>query len=91
MKSHTEAEAVNFGKSMIVPSVQELARQPLDKIPTRYSQHLSGETTASHLSVPVVDLRGLAAGIDSELQKLHSACRDWGFFQVLYLYMWHSI
>ncbi|KAF3450452.1 hypothetical protein FNV43_RR06534 [Rhamnella rubrinervis] len=82
-----DTQAVNFGKSVIVPSVQELAKHPLDQIPTRYLQPLSGETDTSNLSVPVIDLQGLAAvdsiTIDSELQKLHSACSDWGFFQVV--------
>ncbi|KAH7545091.1 hypothetical protein FEM48_Zijuj01G0056500 [Ziziphus jujuba var. spinosa] len=92
-----EREAVNFGKSLIVPSVQELAKQPLDKIPPRYSQQHFWEphilsAAMSYLSVPVIDLQRLNTedSMDSELHKLHSACTDWGFFQVyIYIYMYY--
>ncbi|KAM3700685.1 hypothetical protein ACJW31_05G117400 [Castanea mollissima] len=46
MESNTE---VNLGKSIIVPSVQELSKEPIINIQAR----------------------------------LHSACKDWGFFQVV--------
>ncbi|KAK9267467.1 hypothetical protein L1049_009893 [Liquidambar formosana] len=81
------AEAVNFGKSLIVPSVQELAKEPINKIPPRYVHPdqdrpiFSADTLLP--SVPVIDLQSLAFGdlVESELEKLHSACIDWGFFQ----------
>lgn len=83
----TATVAVNFGRSIIVPSVQELARKPIVNLPPRYLRcsgdedppHVSGDTSES---VPVVDVQRLARGDPLELEKLHFACKDWGFFQV---------
>ncbi|XVF27405.1 hypothetical protein REPUB_Repub14bG0104100 [Reevesia pubescens] len=94
MESTTNAEVVNFGKSITVPSVQELAKEHITKIPPRYVRPDQKPHTflaaADHIhqlpSVPVIDLQKLAANgdfIDSELERLHSACKDWGFFQVV--------
>lgn len=84
------APVVQFGKSIIVPSVQELAKQPLEKIPDRYAHRHQDPTSilneeSSLLSVPIIDLQYLVFGNikESELERLHSACRDWGFFQVI--------
>lgn len=88
-------EAVNFGRSLIVPSVQELAKQSITKIPPRYAhQHddhqvqLNDDALTS--SVPVIDLQHLFANSNessvlysSELNKLHTASKEWGFFQVI--------
>ncbi|KAF7848959.1 hypothetical protein BT93_L1393 [Corymbia citriodora subsp. variegata] len=84
----TAAVAVNFGRSLIVPSVQELARKPIVNLPPRYVRCsddedpplLSGEASES---VPVVDVQRLARGDPLELEKLHFACKDWGFFHVV--------
>jgi len=74
-----------FGKSLLVPSVQELAKQHLTNIPARYV-HPEQETPviSTGASVPVIDLQKLISGdsMDSELQELHSACQQWGFLQV---------
>ncbi|XVF87234.1 hypothetical protein PTKIN_Ptkin18bG0102400 [Pterospermum kingtungense] len=85
-----EEEAVNFGKSIIVPSVQELAKEPITKIPPKYVHpHQEPHTVLNDggqlQSVPVIDLQKLEAGdsMDSELESLHSTCKDWGFFQVV--------
>ncbi|MBA0706140.1 hypothetical protein Golax_018268 [Gossypium laxum] len=90
MESPTDAEFLNFGKSIIVPSVQELAKDPIAKIPPRYLRPLQEQPHSispnHHLpSVPIIDLQKLAAGdfVDSELQRLHSACKKWGLFQVV--------
>ncbi|KAG5517103.1 hypothetical protein RHGRI_037754 [Rhododendron griersonianum] len=73
-------EVVNFGKSIIVPSVQQLAKQPLDKLPPRYvhdfvSSGLRTSDDSSLLSVPVIDLQSLVSGdrMDYELERLHSS------------------
>lgn len=97
MSSETETgEVVNFGKSIIVPSVQELSKQPVLGLPPRYvhtddgkgqlSPAVSGDSSP-HLLVPVIDVRSLGGGDSAELGKLHCACRDWGFFQVLDLWI----
>ncbi|OWM85427.1 protein SRG1-like [Punica granatum] len=87
--------AVNFGKSVLVPSVQELSKQPILNLPPRYvrtddgQQQLSpppaidSDDLSSSLSVPVIDVWSLGGGDSAELGKLHFACREWGFFQVV--------
>ncbi|MCL7021741.1 hypothetical protein MKW94_019316, partial [Papaver nudicaule] len=86
----------SFGSSLIVPSVQELVKKEITEIPDRYirtscsSIGLDHETThsdsAAH-SIPVVNIERLLSResilADEELEKLHSACKDWGFFQVV--------
>ncbi|KAK4710906.1 hypothetical protein R3W88_005419 [Solanum pinnatisectum] len=79
-------EKMNFGKSLLVPSVQELAKQHLTNIPSRYvrSEQESPVISAA-ASVPIIDLQKLISGdsMDSELQKLHFTCQQWGFLQVI--------
>ncbi|KAJ0080709.1 hypothetical protein Patl1_10261 [Pistacia atlantica] len=81
-----EEAAVKFGKSLIVPSVQELAKQPIVDIPPRYIRSHEDPPIATHdsclPSVPVIDLQKLAS-VDYELERLHLACKEWGFFQVI--------
>ncbi|XP_059669327.1 protein SRG1-like [Cornus florida] len=85
----TPSEIVNLGKSLIVPSVQELAKEPITKIPPRYVREHEDSPIISHHnllpSVPVIDLQSLLTAdyMDSELERLHSACKEWGFFQVI--------
>lgn len=82
----------SFGSSPIVvpSSVHELVQENITEIPNRYihdhnEDHISDDSTANY-SIPVIDVEGLLSGesvlADSELQKLHSACQHWGFFQV---------
>ncbi|GMY37825.1 protein SRG1-like [Fagus crenata] len=88
MESETE---VNLGKSIIVPSVQELTKEPIINIPARYVRDdqdpliVSDSEESSLPSVPVIDLERLDVEdyMNSELERLHSACKDWGFFQVV--------
>ncbi|XP_062174717.1 protein SRG1-like [Alnus glutinosa] len=87
MESQTEA-AVNFGRSIIVPSVQELAKEPIAHIPPRYVREDKDRSIVSDQpslpAVPVINLQRLVVedSMNSELERLHSACKDWGFFQV---------
>ena len=92
MESKTE---VIPGKSIIVPSVQELTKKPIINIPARYVRDdqedpLIGSYDPSLPSVPVIDVERLDVEdyMNSELDRLHSACKDWGFFQV-YMYCLH--
>lgn len=75
---------MNFGRSLIVPSVQELAKEHLNKIPPRYVHHPSVVSDADLFppSVPVIHLQSLTDGDEPELDRLHTACQQWGFFQV---------
>ncbi|CAI9264014.1 unnamed protein product [Lactuca saligna] len=94
MENHMDV-GISFGRSLIVPSVQELAKQSMTKIPPRYVRQdhekplLTSSDDTSILSVPVIDLHILFS-IDSqsstysyELSKLHTAAKEWGFFQVI--------
>ncbi|XP_020237176.1 protein SRG1 [Cajanus cajan] len=77
----------NLGSSLLVPSVQELAKQGITKVPERYL-HPNQEPsfvydTASLPQVPVVDLNKLLSEDATELEKLDHACKEWGFFQLI--------
>ncbi|KAI3971630.1 hypothetical protein MKW92_049927 [Papaver armeniacum] len=67
----------------------------ITEIPDRYIRgtsnldheyHHSVDSSAKN-NIPVIDLESLLSGesesADSELEKLHSACQHWGFFQVV--------
>ncbi|KAF7808461.1 protein SRG1 [Senna tora] len=78
--------------SMELPSVKELAKEGLAQVPKRYLrapselEHPPNDNTPSSLEeVPVIDLSKLLSPQlhASELQKLDSACKEWGFFQLV--------
>ncbi|KAF8408982.1 hypothetical protein HHK36_005053 [Tetracentron sinense] len=79
---------VNFGSSLQGPSVQELAKGPLVAVPQRYVQ-LDQEPPIlpefiSMPKIPVIDMQSLLTkeSMDLELERLHSVCKEWGFFQL---------
>ncbi|KAK8468968.1 hypothetical protein PHAVU_006G168190 [Phaseolus vulgaris] len=72
-------------------SIQELVKKPLTSVPQRYLQQqyynepsLFPDETLSQ-ALPTINLKKLIHGEDTELEleKLNSACRDWGFFQLV--------
>ena len=74
--------------SLRVPYVQEIAKEALTGVPDRYvrPQHerpILCTTTPLH-QVPVIDMSKLLSQDLKvpELEKLHFACKEWGFFQV---------
>ncbi|KAL5772077.1 hypothetical protein ACOSQ2_012001 [Xanthoceras sorbifolium] len=84
-----EAKATSLGSSLAVPCVQELSKQQLTTLPPRYLR-LDQDPTfisldSSSPQVPVIDMQRLLSQdfMDSELQKLHCACKEWGFFQLI--------
>lgn len=74
------------GTSLLVPSVQELAKQPIIEVPERYVRPNQDppilSNTTSFPGVPVLDLHKLLSQDEIELEKLDHACKQWGFFQV---------
>ncbi|KAF3442331.1 hypothetical protein FNV43_RR16247 [Rhamnella rubrinervis] len=92
-----EENKSNYGSSLLVPSVQELAKDPNLTVPSRYIRHdqrqslNSEDDKALHFphQIPVIDFEKLiseestGSGSDPELEKLHLACKDWGFFQLV--------
>ena len=79
-----------YGTSILVPSVQELAKE-VSSVPPRYIHHQHEDLVISEidpvLEIPVIDMQRLLSmqSGNSELSKLHLACKDWGFFQVYFL------
>ncbi|CAI0379273.1 unnamed protein product [Linum tenue] len=80
---------MSIGSSLLVPSVQELVKQQgLATVPPRYARLDDQDVASLHQQqpqLPVIDLQSLLdpESMDSELAKLHSACKDWGFFQLV--------
>ncbi|XP_030508626.2 protein SRG1-like [Cannabis sativa] len=78
---------------LVVPSVQELAKDPnMVSIPSRYIQHHQNSQSNNVITnfvslddqIPVINFQNLFLADDqSELSNLHSACKDWGFFQLV--------
>ena len=89
-KESTETKAISFGRTMAVPNVQELTKNPLTSVPPRYVHHDQDppiiSLNSSSPQVPIIDMQRLLSEdfMDSELQKLDHACREWGFFQVCF-------
>lgn len=84
---------MSYGKSILVLSVQELAKEGIQDVPSIYVcpviELLAVPADAS-LQFPVIDLDKLLDGnsMDSELQKLHSACQEFGVsFRLFHFYL----
>uniref|UniRef100_A0A7N2LS88 Non-haem dioxygenase N-terminal domain-containing protein n=1 Tax=Quercus lobata TaxID=97700 RepID=A0A7N2LS88_QUELO len=82
-----EIKVTNLGSSLPVPCVQELAKEALTTVPPRYVRLDQDppfvSDTSSLPKVPVIDMQSLTSKdlMDRELEKLHHACKHWGFFQ----------
>ncbi|PNX62333.1 protein SRG1-like [Trifolium pratense] len=72
--------------SIVVPSVQELAKEQLTVVPDQYVIQDQETVVLSSLQVPVLDLGKLLSEDlnlkGQELKRLDYACKEWGFFQV---------
>ncbi|XP_043689629.1 protein SRG1-like [Telopea speciosissima] len=83
------SKPVTYGGSLAVPNVQELIKEPINTVPPRYIRPDQDppiiSDTVSLPAVPIIDLQKLLSveSMDSELARLHSACQDWGFFQLI--------
>ncbi|KAK8682997.1 hypothetical protein V6N13_039073 [Hibiscus sabdariffa] len=80
-----ESEVVKLGSSLLVPCVKELAKKPLKHVPPQYVRTDEDSPIVSHTNlspqVPVIDMEKLSSG--DELEQLHYACKEWGFFQLI--------
>ncbi|KAK4421121.1 protein SRG1 [Sesamum alatum] len=81
---------LKLGGSLRVPIVQELAKEKLATVPSRYTRsdqhpHIILSDLSFRLQIPVIDMQKLLdkCSMDSELQALHDACQKWGFFQLI--------
>ncbi|TYJ06344.1 hypothetical protein E1A91_A12G227100v1 [Gossypium mustelinum] len=79
----TKVVSRGFAGSLPVDSVQALASKNLKNIPSRYIPEVEFEVVSIGESqqIPVIDMSKLDR--DDEQKKLHQACKDWGFFQLI--------
>ncbi|EYU28157.1 hypothetical protein MIMGU_mgv1a016759mg [Erythranthe guttata] len=83
-----ESNIANIGSSIKVPVVQELAKEKLSTVPSRYLRpdHHLIPVNSKRRQIPVIDMQKLISDpnfMDSELHKLHTSCQEWGFFQLI--------
>lgn len=95
--SYKVVERYEYGgtNSVQVENVQALASKNLKEIPHRFLLRSEDEPVGDVVvddeslrnQIPVIDMSKLGVDHDhhDELARLHSACKDWGFFQVLKL------
>ncbi|XP_059439776.1 oxoglutarate-dependent flavonoid 7-O-demethylase 1-like [Corylus avellana] len=80
---------MSIGSSLPVPCVQELAKETTATVPPRYLRPDQDPPnifdTTCLPQVPVIDMQKLFSPefMDSELEKLHHASKEWGFFQLI--------
>ncbi|PON61013.1 Non-heme dioxygenase N-terminal domain containing protein [Trema orientale] len=82
---------LGWGKSIPVPSVQEIVRNDSQYVPERYIKDYedrpfldSSATFRSNLpNIPVIDFSLLINGDAEQLNKLDCACKEWGFFLII--------
>ncbi|MBA0853329.1 hypothetical protein Goshw_016125 [Gossypium schwendimanii] len=64
-------------------------RSDSQSVPERYVHEnnkdgsIVSQDSANSLQIPVIDFSFLAKGDEDEVHKLHLACEDWGFFQII--------
>ncbi|CAA7389728.1 unnamed protein product [Spirodela intermedia] len=87
LETRYEEQGLGWGSSLPVPSVQEIVRKDPLCVPDRYRRGClekpTAEALATSLDVPVIDLSLLSSGHEGERRYLDSACKDWGFFQIV--------
>ncbi|KEH16106.1 putative codeine 3-O-demethylase [Medicago truncatula] len=73
--------------SILAPSVQELAKQGITKVPKQYLQPnqdpIVVSNTTSLPQIPIINFDKLLCEDATELEKLDHACKEWGFFQLI--------
>ena len=86
-------EVLNGGiSSPSIVNVQEMVRCNLSCIPDRFKRSEEDKSKGVDLSVlspqiPVIDLALLSSENVEELKKLEWACKCWGFFMVILLFI----
>ncbi|KAF0912009.1 hypothetical protein E2562_012817 [Oryza meyeriana var. granulata] len=72
-------------ESLPVPSVQAMvAATGVAHVPPRYLRPVDeAVATDGAAEIPVVDFQRLQLGHGEEMARLHRACQDWGFFQLI--------
>ncbi|RVW78933.1 oxoglutarate-dependent flavonoid 7-O-demethylase 1 [Vitis vinifera] len=79
----------SFGTPPSILSIQELAKQPMATVPQIFlledQERPVLRENAALPDIPTIDMKRLIMSetTDFELDKLHSACKEWGFFQLV--------
>lgn len=58
--------------SILAPSVQELAKQAISKVPEQYLQ--------PNQELPIINFDKLLCEDAIKLESLDNACKEWGYF-----------
>ncbi|KAK2429915.1 protein SRG1 [Trifolium repens] len=73
--------------SILAPSVQELAKQGIQKVPEQYllrnQDPIVVSNTTSLTQLPIINFDKLLCEDDAEIEKLDQVCKEWGFFQLI--------
>lgn len=85
-----EAKGAAQWSSIIVPSVQEMVKEKMiTTVPSRYVRSDQDkievvDDSSLNTEIPIIDMKRLCSStaMDSEVEKLDFACKEWGFFQV---------
>lgn len=82
-----KGRGLDWGKSLLVPSIQETLKDDSQSVPERYIQEPKDRPFISQnlfdsFQIPVIDFSMLAQKDANEIRKLDLACKEWGFFQV---------
>ncbi|CAL1407012.1 unnamed protein product [Linum trigynum] len=80
-----QSSSLEVGGSLPVPNVQELAAVSED-VSARYirpERELEQVANGEFGQIPVIDMSKLVGDDKEESARLHSACKEWGFFQVI--------
>ncbi|KAJ7942781.1 2-oxoglutarate (2OG) and Fe(II)-dependent oxygenase superfamily protein [Quillaja saponaria] len=82
-----------FGSSRSILGVMDqFTKKPMKKIPENYIRPEQEPSTLSHgthplPTIPIIDMNYLSLQGDAadnfELEKMHSKCKEWGFFQLV--------
>ncbi|XP_049382383.1 protein SRG1-like [Solanum stenotomum] len=84
-----ENNFAKLGGSLPVPSVQQLAKGSPENVPARYLRDddqlllVPPMMKFDHYNIPIINMESLLRSDEFEFNKLDSACREWGFFQVI--------
>lgn len=89
MSPVSEVSKPGMSRFVTVPNVQELSRKQLETVPEEYVRSEEDRPTVKSptpdSSIPIIDLKNLLDNNHSEeeMLKLHMACEEWGFFQLI--------
>ncbi|CAA7060228.1 unnamed protein product [Microthlaspi erraticum] len=84
-----EAKGAIKYSSIIVPCVQQMVKEKMiTTVPPKYvrsdlDKSEMADDSGLNNKIPIIDMNRLCSStsIDSEIDKLDFACREWGFFQ----------